>query len=747
MAYDPATNEVVLFGGYSNGERGDTWTYNGATWTNRTAQLTTGPPARAAASMAYDQATGQLVLFGGSNANGVLSDTWSYDGAAWTNRTAQLTASPPARNNATLAYDPATSQLVLFGGYDGTSYLADTWTYDGAIWTNRTAQLTASPPARGLAPMAYDSTHSQLVLFGGYTPNGDLSDTWTYDGATWTNRTAQLTASPPAGHAGTMDYAPSTGELLLFGGWPKVGRFPGDTWTYDGASWTNRTAQLATSPPTRADATMTYDQANNQMVLFGGANLDGPLGDTWTYQAVAPDLVIDSLSWKPPAPHPGDGVTFTAVVRNQGTGPTPAGVIVGVGFFVDGLGNIASWSDTDTSSLGPGQSVTLTANGGPLAKNTWTATAGSHSVTAWVDDANRIPESNKQNNQRTATLEVLQPPPDTTTSTTVPPAITTSTTTPPTTTQTTVPTPSTTTTTAPLTETSTTTTTTQTPATTLPSATSTTTYQLPLEPPIQTLTSSATLPHPRSGYWMLGEDGRVYAFGDAPVYGGATIPAGRHAVRLTPSPDSRGYWIVDNQGGIYPFGDAPSLGSPGMTALHTNESITSLSSTKSGKGYWLFSTEGRVFPFGDAPLLGDMAGTRLNGAVLDSIPTTTGNGYYMVAADGGIFCFGDARFYGSMGGLRLNRPVESLVPTSSGNGYWLVASDGGIFAFGGAAFLGSMGGKPLNRPIAGMVRFGDGYLMVASDGGIFNFSNLPFLGSLGATQPARPITAVAPLLI
>jgi hypothetical protein len=133
---------------------------------------------------------------------------------------------------------------------------------------------------------------------------------------------------------------------------------------------------------------------------------------------------------------------------------------------------------------------------------------------------------------------------------------------------------------------------------------------------------------------------------------------------------------------------------------------------------------------------------RLNGPVLDSIPSPTGKGYYMVASDGGIFAFGDARFAGSMGATRLNAPVQSLVPDPDGGGYWLVASDGGVFAFE-APFRGSAGNIRLNAPVTGMVPFGNGYLMVATDGGAFNYSDLPFSGSLGGSAPAQPIVSVA----
>jgi len=242
-----------------------------------------------------------------------------------------------------------------------------------------------------------------------------------------------------------------------------------------------------------------------------------------------------------------------------------------------------------------------------------------------------------------------------------------------------------------------------------------------------------------SGYWMVGQDGAVYAFGGAAHLGNA--PTGS-AEDLEPTPSKAGYWVVNAAGNVFSFGDAPNLG--GIDGrLAAGEKVTSISATPSGGGYWLFTTFGRVAAFGDAGHVGDMSGTRLNSPVLDSIPTPSGRGYYMVAGDGGIFTFGDADFRGSMGGTPLNAPVQSLVPDSDGVGYWLVASDGGIFAFD-AAFHGSMGGTRLNKPITGMVAFGPGgYLMVGEDGGIFTFGTAAFHGSLGDRPPLRPIASVA----
>ena len=93
---------------------------------------------------------------------------------------------------------------------------------------------------------------------------------------------------------------------------------------------------------------------------------------------------------------------FTATVKNQGSAPAPGnGTSIGIGFDVDGVGGI--WSANYTGPLQPGASVNLTANGG-VSSDYWTATAGAHAVTANVDDINRFPEGNEDNNLFTATF-------------------------------------------------------------------------------------------------------------------------------------------------------------------------------------------------------------------------------------------------------------------------------------------------------------------------------------------------------
>ena len=71
----------------------------------------------------------------------------------------------------------------MFGGDDA----AETWTFDGARWTQ---YKVSGPPARTVAAMAYDSARQRVVLFGGNTrhgvpPYGYDNDTWEWDGRRW----------------------------------------------------------------------------------------------------------------------------------------------------------------------------------------------------------------------------------------------------------------------------------------------------------------------------------------------------------------------------------------------------------------------------------------------------------------------------------------------------------------------------------------------------------------------------------
>jgi Kelch motif len=265
FAYDPALDELVLFGG-DNGRAvyGGTWIYQAGAWTKEAPALSPAP--RTGAALVYDAATGQLLLFGGSSkigtAGGYFGDTWVWDGSTWT----QLhpAVSPPARHNADMIYDAAGQDVVLFGGYDG-HYLGDTWTWDGSTWTRQDTPLAPAP--RDTGSFAYDTAAGLGVLYGGFNGVTAFKDTWTWNGSTWTK--ISTAASPGRVTAGwQMADDTAAGQVLLFGGGRYNHTNSGATWEWTGTTWTH--LQPAAAPFGRGVGSMSYDSATGQIVLFGG---------------------------------------------------------------------------------------------------------------------------------------------------------------------------------------------------------------------------------------------------------------------------------------------------------------------------------------------------------------------------------------------------------------------------------------------------------------------------------------------
>jgi hypothetical protein len=54
----------------------------------------------------------------------------------------------------------------FLGGFGGTDYLNDTWTFDGTTWSRIDTPI--APSARVNMQMAYDRRSHQVVLFGGF---------------------------------------------------------------------------------------------------------------------------------------------------------------------------------------------------------------------------------------------------------------------------------------------------------------------------------------------------------------------------------------------------------------------------------------------------------------------------------------------------------------------------------------------------------------------------------------------------
>ncbi len=106
-----------------------------------------------------------------------------------------------------------------------------------------------------------------------------------------------------------------------------------------------------------------------------------------------PDLTPTSLSYDPTK-----GL-FTVGVSNVGNAATPSGVVIGAAFYVDGIQ--VTWGAVP-GPLAAGSSINIDSSGGGV----YTISPGTHTISVWVDDVNRMAESNKSNNQLSVTVTI-----------------------------------------------------------------------------------------------------------------------------------------------------------------------------------------------------------------------------------------------------------------------------------------------------------------------------------------------------
>jgi len=206
-----------------------------------------------------------------------VSRMWGWDGSAWTlgAETTGAAGAPTGPGASSffpvMTYDSLRERVVLFGH----TSVSETWSWDGASWTLAT-NLPLSPPARDYEAIAYDSARAEVLLFGGVAiqaPGNNLNDTWAWNGATWTQRTVTGPV-PPGGRDVRMAYDVARAKTVLLTG--------GSTWEWDGMAWQQRLP--AASP--MLSGTLAYDTTVNAVVLLGGYGGQPQLwqwnGDGWT---------------------------------------------------------------------------------------------------------------------------------------------------------------------------------------------------------------------------------------------------------------------------------------------------------------------------------------------------------------------------------------------------------------------------------------------------------------------------------
>ncbi|MGA8535869.1 MAG: hypothetical protein WB789_00560 [Thermoplasmata archaeon] len=145
--YDPVDSYLVYLDSI-----GDTWKFAGGVWTRlgnwsalNGGKSVLAPAFQQVPEMAWDPAADQVLLYGGGPN---LNQTWTFVGGGWTE--ANGTGPPPPGNaSIPLFYDASLDGVVFYGGSHPTSTApapAYTWVYSNLTWTNVSSDVGTAPP-------------------------------------------------------------------------------------------------------------------------------------------------------------------------------------------------------------------------------------------------------------------------------------------------------------------------------------------------------------------------------------------------------------------------------------------------------------------------------------------------------------------------------------------------------------------------------------------------------------------------
>ena len=123
-------------------------------------------------------------------------------------------------------------------------------------------------------------------------------------------------------------------------------------------------------------------------------NVGTSTGRSVTVANGKPDFVVSGITWVPTSPKANENVTFTAVIKNQGS---LAGVPGNIKFEV---GSTTVNTVNSSTSLAAGASRTVTATA------SWKAVAGNQTVKVTADSSSAVAEANENNNVLSLTFAV-----------------------------------------------------------------------------------------------------------------------------------------------------------------------------------------------------------------------------------------------------------------------------------------------------------------------------------------------------
>lgn len=288
VAYDPATNQMYLFGGRNGDQiKDDTWVLdvNTLSWGFLAAHSPAAPVLYSTVMIVDD---GSLYLGTGQSPVGVTNEVWRLDLASqtWQNLGTGAGDAPEPRYGG--PGGDLGGNLVVTHGFGSQRY-DDTWRFNPSAsqWENMTPS-GALPAGRCL--FAATPSGGNLVLHGGCaSPDGPcfLDDTWILDTGANVWREILSDVKPAGRQHHTLVAGPESNQIVLFGGQDASQAPLGDIWILDLATGVWQPIEAADGPGPRYNHSAVWIPGRG-MLIFGGRNNEGALNDMWLLSLQAP---------------------------------------------------------------------------------------------------------------------------------------------------------------------------------------------------------------------------------------------------------------------------------------------------------------------------------------------------------------------------------------------------------------------------------------------------------------------------
>lgn len=418
--HDPVRSRMIVFGGWVGAPSAETWALSlGASPTWSLLLTDAGPSARYGHATIYDPVRDRLIVFGGFD-DARRNDVWALSLAGppvWTRLEPSGSYAPLARRYHSAIYDPVRDRMVIFGGATDSGDMDDAWAFDlgDPRWINLSGTYPR-PSWRKYHSAVYDPARDRMVVFGGAAGTSTLyDDLWALSlaGSPAWSRLERVVGSVPRARSGsTLNYDPGRDRFWVVGG--KSGTWENDVWTYEPTARTwEQTATWGTPMPGREMHTTIVDPAADRLVVYGGTDSLGRLGDTWfltrggapTWRKLGgsppppppPDPIptfISSVSGVPEFITMGERFQVTVTARNDGYTSDDGRISVGFPAFTDPADSqwVSSPTIGDTPGLieAPAGATVLSASCQPMTAPYLTAEHGDSNWQGFGFESNTV---------------------------------------------------------------------------------------------------------------------------------------------------------------------------------------------------------------------------------------------------------------------------------------------------------------------------------------------------------------------